>query len=55
MGVNCYEDGFDAQGTGFAQELGSLFSIGIYVKLEEERLIDAACLDDAGERVGGVA
>ena len=54
VGVDGHEDGFDAEGAGFVEELGRFGAGGVDVELEEEGLVGAAGLYDGGERVGGV-
>ena len=46
VGVDGDEDGFDAEGAGFVEELGGFAAVGVDVELEEEGLVGAACLDD---------
>ena len=48
------EDGFDAEGAGFVEELGGFGAVGVDVELEEEGLVCAAGFDDGGEGVGCV-
>ena len=48
------EDGFDAEGAGFVEELGGFGPVGVDVELEEEGLVCDAGFDDGGEGVGGV-
>ncbi len=54
VGVDGDEDGADAEGAGFVEELGGLGAVGVDVELEEEGLVGEAGADDGGEGVGCV-